>query len=75
MRFAKGYLKKMAIPDNYDLWEAHEARQQKLLEALPVCDHCGNPIQDEELIDFDGFLLCQKCLRDHYTKKTEDYTA
>ena len=65
----------MNIPDNYDLFTSRESRQQKWLDSLPKCDHCYNPIQDEDLIDFDGFLLCQDCLRKHYTKKTEDYTA
>lgn len=65
----------MNVPDAYDQFEAHEARQQRWLDSLPKCDHCNDPIQDEELIDFDGFLLCQKCLKNHYTKKTEDYTA
>lgn len=65
----------MNVPDNYDQWEANEARKQRWLDSLPKCDHCNNPIQDEELVDFDGFLICHECLKNHYTKRTDDYTA
>ena len=63
----------MTIPDAYDLWEQREQEQQQELDSLPKCDHCDNPIQDEELCDFDGFLICPKCLRNHYMKPVEDY--
>ena len=37
----------MNIPDNYDQFLSRERRQQKWLDNLPKCEHCGKPIQDE----------------------------
>lgn len=65
----------MNVPDNYDQFLSNEARKQQWLDSLPKCDHCNEPIQDEKLIDFDGFLICPDCLKSYYTKNTEDYTA
>ena len=28
----------MNIPDNYDLWEAHDREKEQALEDLPVCE-------------------------------------
>lgn len=65
----------MNVPDNYDQFELNEAKKQRWLDSLPECGYCGKPIQDERLCDFDGYLICPKCLEDHYMKNTEDYTA
>ena len=29
------------MTDNYDLWEAHEARLERELAKFPVCAYCG----------------------------------
>lgn len=52
----------MNIPDNYDLWEAHERRQQRILDRLPKCDRCREPIQDEHYFDIYGETYCEKCM-------------
>lgn len=52
----------MNIADNYDLWEAHERRQQRLLDRLPKCDHCRKPIQDEHYFDIYGVHYCYGCM-------------
>lgn len=59
--------------DNYDLWEAHDREQAEELEKLPVCDCCGERIQDEYYYEIDGEILCEECLKDRYRRDTEDY--
>lgn len=59
----------MYIPDNYDLWEAHDREQEAELEKLPVCDCCGERIQDEYYYDIDGEILCEECLKDRYRRE------
>ena len=63
----------MYIPDNYDLFEQHEAEQQDRLDKLPTCICCGEPIQDEYCYEIDDELYCEKCMNDEYRKPTEDY--
>ena len=63
----------MSIPDVYDLWEAHEARQTAWLRKRPICSHCGEPIQDERIWDINGQLFHPDCAEDEFCKWTEDY--
>ena len=35
------------MSDNYDLWEQHDAEQEAWLRKRPMCDCCGERIQDE----------------------------
>lgn len=63
----------MNIPDNHDLWEAHDREQAKRLAELPVCEICGEPIQDEDLFDLDGTLYHIECAVEEFKKKTDDY--
>ena len=55
--------------DNYALWEAHDREQEEALEKLPVCDCCGERIQDEYYYDIDGEILCEECLKDRYRRE------
>lgn len=61
------------IPDNYDLWAAHDRHKESLLERLPVCDECGKRIQDDIYFDIDGELICEDCMIRKYGRRTEDY--
>ena len=61
------------MPDIYDLWEEHERRQQRELDRLPACAHCGREIQDEQLFDIDGELYHIACAKEEFMKDTEDY--
>lgn len=53
------------LPDNYDLWKAHEWKQAQELKKLPECCMCGNPIQDEVYFEDDGEKFCEDCWHDH----------
>lgn len=61
------------IPDNYDLWEAHERRAEQRLSRCPMCDKCGKLIQDEFYFYIEYENLCQPCMEDRYMMRTEDY--
>lgn len=65
----------MNIPDNYDLWEAHEAEQEKLLELLPECEICGVTIQDDYYFEINDAIICEKCMNEQYRKRTEDFIS
>lgn len=63
----------MNVPDNYDLWEAHEAEQEKLLELLPECEICSVTIQDDYYFEINDAIICEKCMNEQYRKRTEDF--
>jgi formylmethanofuran dehydrogenase subunit E len=63
----------MNIPDNYDLWERHDAEQQAKLEKLPVCDYCEEPIQSDYYYEIDNECICEECLNDNFRKSNDDY--
>jgi formylmethanofuran dehydrogenase subunit E len=63
----------MGVPDNYDSFLHHQAEQDRLLDSLPVCNCCNEPIQDEYCYEIDSGLVCEECLKDNYRKPTENY--
>ena len=65
----------MYVPDNYDLWKAHDAEQQRKLERLPKCDYCDNPIIEEFYYDLDGDIVCEDCLDRFFKKAVDDYVG
>lgn len=63
----------MYCPDNYDFFCEHEARQEEMLSRMPVCDACGDEIQDEHLFEVNGEKFCLECAKVNFMKYTEDY--
>lgn len=61
------------MPDNYSMWAFNEAKKERWLESRPVCEHCGQPIQDEGLMNIDGYLYHVACAVEKYGADTEDY--
>lgn len=55
----------MSIPDNYDMWEAHDRGQEMQLERRPKCCCCKNPIQQEAAVYIFGNYVCDTCLEDN----------
>lgn len=52
----------MRLPDIYDYYRSHEAEQERWLASRPVCDRCGEPIQDEYMWEVeDGYCVCEEC--------------
>ena len=63
----------MNIPDYNDLYRQHEAREQALLDKLPKCDWCGEPITDDYCYEINGDIICEACLNDNFKKRVDDY--
>ena len=61
------------MSDNYEMWEAHEARIEAARARFPVCSHCGERIFDEKLWDINGELYHPDCAEEQFFKFTEDY--
>lgn len=63
----------MDIPDNYDKWKTHDHEHERLLDELPECCYCHEPIQQEDAVCIDDVWYCDECLTDHFRKPVEDY--
>lgn len=42
----------------------YDAEQNRRLARLPVCDHCGEPIQQEDAVCIDHQWFCDDCLKE-----------
>lgn len=60
------------IADNYDLWEQHEAEQQKTLDKLPRCSECDEPIQSDYAYEVNGEYICEDCMEQNHRKRVDD---
>ena len=58
--------------DMYDLWEHREIELERRRARRPVCEHCGEHIQDETAVEFDGKFICESCI-DDLRVSMEDY--
>lgn len=58
----------MNVPDMYDQFLAHEARQDKWLSERIVCEYCWQPIQEDYFFEINGDMLCEKCLNRNFRK-------
>lgn len=58
----------MYIPDNYDLFLQHDAEKALLLEKCPICEECGEHIQDDYYYIFDNIKICPDCLKYNHKK-------
>lgn len=63
----------MYVPDNYDAFEAHESEQDAWLASRPICEGCGEAIQDDYLYDVDGYIYCEECMKDLFRRSADDY--
>lgn len=54
------------VPDNYDLWEQHEAERQAELEKCKECAYCGEKISDEYAFHIDGEWYHRDCFESEY---------
>lgn len=57
-------------------WDEYCYRQEKMLNSLPRCCWCGEPIQDEYMYDFGDGYVCENCKEEHLKdirKNVDDY--
>jgi len=59
--------------DNYDIWAEHDAEQEEKLEALPVCNVCGHPIQQEKAVCIEGDWYCEECEDEAWERLRKEY--
>ena len=59
----------MNIPDNYELWEAHDREQEKALSDSIHCEYCGKPIQEDFFFEINGDVMCESCLVRNFRKE------
>ena len=59
--------------DNLDLFERHDAEQERKLQKLPVCDKCKNPIQQEKAVYYNDQWICEECEFDLWNDIREDF--
>ena len=43
----------------------HEREVEAWLRSRPVCDSCGEPIQDEYMYEINGDKLCEECWNEY----------
>lgn len=60
------------IPDNADLFEAHDRAMEAELEKLPKCSECNEPIQGDYGYYVESGLICEHCLNAYYRVDIED---
>lgn len=58
--------------DNYDLWEANDRKQAHRIAHLPVCDFCGEAIQQEKALKIMGLWICDECINNNMEWIEED---
>ena len=61
------------IPDHYDLYRAHEARQQRELERFPICQSCHEHITEDKACLLDGEWWHTDCFVDHFEACVDNY--
>ena len=59
--------------DPLEDFNSRDREQAAYLESLPVCERCGEPIQDEHLYLINDEFVCQECLDSEFRKNTDDY--
>lgn len=47
--------------------------QEAMLEKLPKCDFCGEPITDDYYYKIGKDTLCEECMKDEYRMSVEAY--
>lgn len=63
----------MPIPDNYDIWCAHQAEEERQMERRPVCCHCDEHIGGDFCFYIEGDIWCEECMLDEFRRLTEDF--
>lgn len=50
---------------NFEAFDRKEYMYEKWKERRPVCEGCGNPIEDEYEYILDGMTFCEDCAEEH----------
>ena len=55
---------------DFDRWDMEQAKYEA---RLPVCDCCGETINDDFYWEIDDEILCADCMNERFRKYTDDY--
>lgn len=70
-------MRKMKLPSYTDDpvrdWDSYCECQDALHDMLPMCDECGERVEDEYYYDIGGTIICEECLNHNYRKHTADW--
>lgn len=61
------------LPDVFDLWQRRDNEQSRWLLSLPVCDCCGEAIQDNHAYRINSEIVCPDCMETYYRIEIEDF--
>lgn len=53
-------------------YSRYDAEREEALERLPVCDYCGEHIQDDYYYEIGDEVICRECLDSNYRKSVDD---
>lgn len=56
-------------------FDRYDRQQEEWLNGLPVCDCCGEPIQDDFCYEINGEYYCEYCLDMHFRKAVDDLVS
>lgn len=56
----------------YD-FDRYDAEQESRIEELPICECCGNPIQQERAVYYNDQWCCEECEHDFWQDIREDF--
>lgn len=54
-------------------YNRYAADQERELQKLPKCSHCGEPIQDDFCWEIDGEIYHQDCAEELFCHCTDNY--
>lgn len=57
---------------DFDRWQAE---QEEELEKLPICECCGQPIQQEYAVYYNNQWCCEDCESDFWNDIRDDFTV
>lgn len=55
-------------PDSYDLWLGLEEQREKRRSRRPMCDYCGEPVDEDFYYEINGEIFCEYCLDNFFRK-------
>ncbi len=54
-------------------FERYDAEQQAKLDKLPICNCCGEPIQQEKAVYYNDQWCCEECEDEFWQDIREDF--
>ena len=60
------------VPDNYDMWEAHETQREMEISRRAVCSDCGEPIMSDLCYYINDEYICETCMEDYLVVTPEE---